>query len=129
MADELQDLLQRIQKDGVDKAETEAKRIVAEAERKAGDIVRGAQGEAASIRKSAEADAAAFVERGKRSLEQAARDLVLLIGQSVSAAFAEFMLQKVSRALSPDFLKTMLASVVDAYFRSGARESRIEVLL
>jgi V/A-type H+/Na+-transporting ATPase subunit E len=91
--------------------------------------VRRAEEEAAAIRQQAEADAAAFVERGRRALEQAARDVVLLVGQSVTAAFTELTHRQVEHAFTPDVLKAMLASVVDAYFKSHERAPRIDIFL
>lgn len=129
MADELQDLLQRIEKDGLEKAEAAAARIEAEAAGKARATREAAEADAAAIRAAARAEAEALVERGKRSLEQAARDVVLLIGQSVAAMFRDLAHQRVTQALGPDFLKKVLASSAEKYLKAGGRTGRLELLL
>ena len=48
MAEDLQYLMERIQKDAVDKAENEAAAIIAKAKEKAADIVKAAEAEASA---------------------------------------------------------------------------------
>ena len=49
MAEELKSLLERIQKDGVEKAQAEAQALIAKAKEEAAEIHKSAQNEAASI--------------------------------------------------------------------------------
>ena len=70
MAEDLQYLMERIQKDAVDKAETEAAAIIARAKDKAAEIVKAAEAEASARLEKADKDAEAFTERSERTLEQ-----------------------------------------------------------
>ena len=63
MAEDLQYLMERIQKDAVDKAETEAAAIIARAKDKAAEIVKAAEAEASAKLEKADKDAEAFTER------------------------------------------------------------------
>jgi len=128
MAEELQNLLERIQKDGVQKAEEEAERILAEARGKADALVKEAEDKAAAMVKDAEKDAAQFMERSKRTLEQAARDVVLSVGDAVGATMQGIAAHEVSAALKPDTLKKILVSVIKTYCEEQKKD-RINVLL
>ena len=83
MAEELQSLLDKIQSEGVAKAEARAAEIVAEAEKKAADVVAEAERKAAETRAAAEADAATLQSRAEASLRQAARDVRLQVGAAI----------------------------------------------
>ena len=77
MAEELQHLIDRIRAEAIERAEAEAARILAQAREKAAAEVREAERRAREIIAKAERDAAVFAERAQRSLEQAARDLLI----------------------------------------------------
>lgn len=128
MAEELQGLLERIRKDGVQKAEAEAEEIVAAARDKAAGLVKEADEQARNIVAKAEKEAAQFLERSKKTLEQAARDVVLSVGDAVVATMKDIAMQEVSDAMKPDTLKKVLVSVIDAYCKDQKNE-RIDVLL
>lgn len=129
MADDIQNLLERIQKDGVDKAEAEAGRIVAAAKAKAEAMTAEAKKTAEAIVKKAEEDSAAFAERATKAIEQAARDVLLSLAGAIDATLKRIVHSEVSGALAPDTLKQMLARVVEAYCGNASGNSRIEMLL
>ena len=85
MAEELQNLLEKIKRDGVDKANAEAAAIVAKAKSDAESIVKEAETKAAAAKAAAEAEAKAEAVRAEETIRQAARDTVLKVGQSVTA--------------------------------------------
>jgi len=128
MAEELKSLLERIQQDGVERAESERARIVEEAEAKADAILAEAEQKAAAAREAAEQDAAAFRQRAERSLQQAARDVVLSVGETLKRAMDGLVKTEVNAAMDEDTVKTLVQSMVEAYAgRQG--ESRLEVLV
>ncbi|MBM4143545.1 MAG: hypothetical protein FJ225_08160 [Lentisphaerae bacterium] len=129
MAEELQSLLERIRTEGVAKAEADAARIVAEAEKKAAGIVAAAEKQAAAHRAAAERDADAQAQRGRKALEQAARDVVLSVGESVNALLEAIVRRKVGEALNGDTLRHLLVKAVEAYACAGKEGGRLEVLL
>ncbi len=100
MAEELQQLLEKIQRDGVEKANAEAKAIVDKANAEAKAIVEKAQAEAAAATAKAEADAKAFAERANTTIRQAARDVVLEVREGVGRLFDGILAQDVNAALA-----------------------------
>jgi V/A-type H+-transporting ATPase subunit E len=130
MAEELQSLLEKIQRDGVGKAEAEAEKIVAAARQKADALVQDARKRAEETTRRAEQDAAVFAERGRTALEQAARDVVLSVGQAIAETLRGIVRRKVAEALSDDALREILSSLVTSYFaQKGAETGGIEILL
>ena len=100
MAEELQQLLEKIQRDGVDKANAEAKAIVEKANAEAKAIVEKAKEEAAAATAKADADAKAFAERANVTIKQAARDVVLEVKDGVGRLFEGLLAQNVKAALA-----------------------------
>lgn len=129
MAEDLQNLLDRIQKDGVEQAEAQAETILAQAREKAAAILREAEKQAAETRVGAEKDAEVFVERSTKTLEQAARDFLISVGRSVERVFEDVAKETVGAALTPDTMEQMLIRMADMYVEHGAGESRIDILL
>jgi V/A-type H+/Na+-transporting ATPase subunit E len=129
MDEQLQGLLDRIRREGVERAEAEAARIVQEAEGRAAGIVAEAEREAATLRQAAEADATASLERGTIALEQAGRDFMLSLRQSIEAVLRETLCETVGRTLTPTVMAEILVRLADAYAAHDMNESRLDVLL
>ncbi len=128
MAEELQHLIERIRKDGVENAEREAEKIISGAREKAANIVREAEEKAREIVEKGKKDAQVHAEAGERTLEQAARDLIITVGAGVEEILNDLAVKSVGEALEISFLRDILGRIIDRYFEQGASESRIEVL-
>ncbi len=129
MAEELQYLIERIQKEAIDKSEQEAAQRVAKAREKAAAIVRDAEAEAKALLAKAEQDSALFVERGTRTLEQAARDLLITVGQGVENILEDIVAAAADKAMDADLIKQMMVQIAQAYCAHNGSESRIEFLI
>ena len=127
--EQLQSLLDRIRSEGVERAETEAAAIVARADERAGAIVAEAEAEAARTRREAEDAAQASLQRGEKALEQAARDFLLSLQQSIEAVLQQSLRETVAGALTPQTVAEMLVRLADAYAAHDMNESRVDVLL
>ena len=100
MAEELQSLIEKINRDGVEKATAEATRIVTSAKEQAAAIVNEAKAEAAKAAKSAEEEAALSAERAKETLRQAARDAVISVEGAVTRMLERLLTANVNAALT-----------------------------
>lgn len=129
MVEELQSLLNRIQKDGVEKAETEAEKIVSTAEEKAKTIITEAEEKAKAILEKTDQDSKEFVERGEKSIEQSGRDVVLSIGDTLNTVLKNIASRKISQVINVDTLKQMLVKMIESYCKQEQRDSRIDILL
>lgn len=115
MAEDLQALMDRIQKDAVNKAENEAAAIIAAAKEKAAEIVKNAEAEAAAKLEKADKDAEAFTERSERTLAQSARDLLLSVGKNLETMIQNLLALQVEKALDESTIKNMLLTVAKGY--------------
>ncbi len=120
MAEELQTLLDRIQSEGVEKANARAAEIVAEAEKKAAETIALAEKKAAETKAAAEADAATLRARAEQSLAQAGRDVRLAISQAIQETLERVLLRDVSAAMRDPALVARCAEEVVKAMPSGA---------
>jgi V/A-type H+/Na+-transporting ATPase subunit E len=129
MAEDLQLLIERLQRDAVDEGQRRARGIVDEAEAKAVAIVRDAEAQAERLLERAAHDAEAFTERSTFALEQAGRDLLIAVSQAVERLLGGLVHESLMEELRPGLLAEMLAKMADAYAGRGGRERRMQVLL
>ena len=115
MAEQLQHLIDRIRQEGVENGEKTAEALIADAKTKAAAIVAEAQKKAQEATAKAEADAKAFAERGRQTLQQAARDLLISIGGSVGRVVSGVVDAKVGAALTPETVGQMLVKLAASY--------------
>ena len=128
MAEELQHLIERIRKEGVESGEKAADALVAEAKKKAAATVADAQKQAKDMVERADKEAAAFAERGKATLQQAARDLLISIGGAVGDVVSSIVDAKVGAALSPELVAQMLLKLAEAYAKDGGQGGIVAML-
>ena len=110
--EDLQSLLEKINRDGVEKAEQEAAKIVADAQAKAAAILKDAETGAAQAKADAEAFAKADAARAAETIRQSARDVILGVKDSVSAILERLLAKDVDAALADE--KTAVAVVAEA---------------
>lgn len=113
MAEELQQLLEKIQHDGVEKANAEAAVILAKAKDEAAAILKDAEAKAAACRTQAETDAAAFEARARKTVQQAARDTVIEVKNGLAKLLEDLLAKDVAAGLAnpAEAAKLALAAV------------------
>jgi len=129
MPEELQHLLQRIRTEAVEKSEQEANEILAQSKRKAAAIVREAEEEAKRRLSEADHQATAYMEKSTRALEQAARDLLITIGDKVQGVLDAVVTSAVKEEMDTDFLHGLLDRTVAGYLEHGTAADGIEAWL
>ncbi len=113
-------LLDKIRSEGVDTAKREAAEIVAKAKDEAAKIVTKAKDEAAAETARAKADAERFAAGAEATIRQAARDVLLKLGQDVSALLKRTLGGAVDETLAKDDVVGKLAEeAVAAYLKTG----------
>lgn len=100
--EDLQGLLEKINREGVEKAEATAAKIVAEATAKAESLVRNARAEADKAKADAEKAAEDFMSRAKETVRQAARDTVIMVESSVKSLLEKLLLKETEKALADE---------------------------
>jgi len=123
MAEELKHLIDQIQKEGVEKAEEQAEAILSQAKEKAAKLVAEAEQKAAELQAKAKTEAEAFAERSVRTLEQAARDLLITVGQGCEKVVTETLGQEVDKVIEGGLLEKMILSVIEQHKGESAEFS------
>lgn len=113
MAEELKHLIEQIQKEGVEKANEQAGTILSQAKEKAARIVAEAEEKAKATLQKTKAESEALAERSVKTLEQAARDLLITVGQGCEKVVTETLGKEVDGALSGELLQKMILGVVE----------------
>jgi V/A-type H+-transporting ATPase subunit E len=127
MSEQVQELIDRIRRDGVAVAAREAEAILADARRRAGEILASAEASAAALRASAEADARRERERGELALKQSARDLLLRVGHELEALVLELLEQRASEVLDPAIIEKLLLRFAEVFADRGGDPVPLDV--
>ena len=115
MSSELQSLLEKIQRDGVEKANAEAAEITARAKEEAALIVKKAKEDAAAEKARSEAEQKAYAERASETIRQAARDTILEVENAVRKLLEKVLLDNVNEAMSsPEAVKPLVIDAISA---------------
>ncbi len=112
MAEALKYLIEQIHKEGVEKADEQANTIISQAKDRASKIVAEAEKKAHDSLLKAKIESDAFAERSVKTLEQAARDLLITVGQGCEKVVTETLGKNIDGALSGDLLEKMILNVV-----------------
>lgn len=123
----LDSLIDKIKKDGVDKANKKAREIIESANNKAGDIVEEAKKKAASILEKANDEANKLKSNTQSSLKQAARDTALATKDQIIKLFNKILKEKISEELDSEFVKKLILKISDKW--SLKKEERLEALV
>lgn len=135
MAEELQGLLDRINKEGLEKAEEEKQRLVAEAKKEAEDIVAQAEKKAREIVAEAKAEADKLRSSGEADLHQASRDVIVSLEEELKRILASVVQASVGEAMTPDQLAEIVKTLAEAYakgetagLQAMASEAQVEAI-
>ena len=122
--EDLQSLLEKINRDGVEKAEAEAAKIVSAAKAKAEALVKDAEAAAAKAKADAEQAASDYASRAAETVKQGARDTILKIEAAVTTMLEQLLVKDVEKALADEAtVKTLVAEAVKGV--TGAAAIRI----
>jgi V/A-type H+-transporting ATPase subunit E len=125
---QLQELIDKIKKAGVDSADKKAAQIEAEAEKKAEEIIADAEKRAEDILKKAKAESQKFEMVSEEAIVQAGRNMLLSFRESLLAELNVIVQEKTEKSLSKDVLSKLIPDVVKAWCKN-TDASELSVLL
>jgi len=109
---QVQELIDKIKKDGISAASDEAYKIKSEAQVEARRIIDAAKKEADDIISRSKMDAERSEKAGIAALEQASRNLVLVFKDEVQALLNKIISDYVSSSYNEDVLKAVLPDLI-----------------
>lgn len=125
---QLQELIDKIKKDGVASAENEAAKIVAEAEKNAEKIIADAQEKADEIVKNAKAETERMEKASEEAIVQAGRNMLLSFKESIISELDGLIKTETENAQTKDILAKLIPETVKAWSKN-ADASELSVLL
>jgi V/A-type H+-transporting ATPase subunit E len=125
---QLQELIDKIKKDGVAAAEKESAKTIAESEKKAEKIIADAQEKAAESIKNAKIEAEKTEKASDEAIKQAARNMLLSFKDSLVAELDGLIQAETGKALSKDVLGKLIPETVKAWAKN-TDASELSVLL
>ena len=124
---QVQELIEKIKKDGFETVEQEAAKIRSEAEAEAKRIVESARKEAESVIYKAKQDAERSEKAGIAALEQASRNLVLAFKEEIQGLLNMLVAERVNADYGEDVLKEALPDLIKNWAAKG--ENDLSVIL
>lgn len=120
---QLQDIIDKIKREGLDTAQQEAQALKTAAEKNAQAVLAKAQADAEEIKSKARQDALRFEESAKAAISQAARDLTLSVKKSLEDLFAKLATESVKASYNQAVVEEAILSLVKnwAAFPQGAQ--------
>jgi V/A-type H+-transporting ATPase subunit E len=120
---QLQELIEKIKRDGIESASEEAARLKSQAEGEAKQIVEAARREAEDLIARAKADAERSEKAGIAAVGQASRNLVLAFKAEIQTALDKIVAQETAAAYSADTLKAVLPDLLKGWASKGSGDA------
>jgi V/A-type H+-transporting ATPase subunit E len=129
MADELQALLDRIDEEGLKKAEAKKSALLTQAQKEADAIVADAREQAEKIISDAGREAELLRQKSEQALRQASRDVLLEVRAVLTERVQQAVGELLRHSLDAKDLGAIVAQLCTAYLQNQGTENNIEVLL
>ncbi len=125
---QLQELIDKIKKDGVTAAEKEAAKIIDDANKKAEAIIKDAEKKAEQIAKDAKAETQRMQKASDEAIIQAGRNMLLSFKDSLVEELDGLIQAETTKSLSKDTLAKLVPETVKAWAKNSDA-SELSVLL
>ncbi len=125
---QLQELIDKIKKDGVAAAEKDSAKIIEASEKKAQAIIDEAQEKAAQIIKTAKSETQKMEKASEEAIVQAGRNMLLSFKDSLVGELDKIIQIETGKALAKDVLEKLVPETVKAWAKN-ADASELSVLL
>ncbi len=125
---QLQELIDKIKKAGVDSADKKAAEIQEQAEKKADEIIEQANSKAEDILKKAKSDTAKMERASEEAIIQAGRNMLLSFKDSLIKEVDKIIQEKTESVLSKDVLAKLVPETVKEWCKKSDA-SELSVLL
>jgi V/A-type H+/Na+-transporting ATPase subunit E len=129
MAEQLQELLERINREGVEKAEKKAGEIIAAAEKKAKEIVEAAEKQAAERKAAAAADAENLKKNAEKAIQQSSRNVLIYLQEEIQKYFDRILTAAIAESLPAEALTAAILGVIEKGAAAIGGSEEIEVAI
>jgi V/A-type H+-transporting ATPase subunit E len=126
---QLQELIDKIKRDGIESASEEASRLKSQAEGEAKRILQAARREAEAIVERGKADAERSEKAGVAALEQASRNLVLAFKAEIETLLDKLVAGGVAASYGEDVLKGVLPELLKGWASHSPGGNSLDLIL
>jgi len=119
MADQIKELIEKINQEGVAAAKEKAGQIESQAKAQAEMILQKANSQARKIVEEAQEKVARMQESSEASLKQAGRDVMLVLKSQINKTLQDLIAAEVSASLNPEELAKIIEGLVKEYCSQG----------
>ncbi|MDR3325476.1 MAG: V-type ATP synthase subunit E [Spirochaetaceae bacterium] len=123
---QLQELIEKIKKEGIESANDAALKIKSDAEAEAKGIVDAAKKEADAAAAKGKVDAERFEKAGVAAVEQASRNLVLAFKSEIEGLLGKIVSKEIAKTYNDDVLKAVIPEVIKGWL---AGKGAVDVIL
>ena len=124
---QLQELIDKIKRDGIESASEEAARLKNQAEGEARRIVEAARKEAEAVAAAARADAERAEKAGIAAVAQASRNLILAFKGEIQAVLDRIVARETAAVYNGDVIKAALPEILKNWAAKGS--DSLDILL
>ena len=121
----LDNLIEKIRKEGIDEAQLKADELINEAKKQAASILNEAKKESEKIVEDGKRQATQFQQNAEADLKQAARNTELLLKEKITGLFDNVFKKQVAAALTPDFLNNLITNIINTW----AKDANAEIII
>ena len=129
MADELQALLERIDRDGIRKGEEEAAKIISQAQSEAEKIVSDAKAEATKLLSDTRLECETMRQKSEEALRQSGRQLLLEVRETLSERVSAAVGNLLKASLDTNAVAGIIADLCRSFVQKEGNETDIRVLV
>jgi V/A-type H+-transporting ATPase subunit E len=128
MDTQVEELIDRIKRDGVAAAENSASQKISEAQKEAEKIISNAKAEADKIIRQAKDETERLQKSGEDAIKQAGRNLLIAFRDSIQNELSALVNNEVSSVYSKDMLVKLVPEVIKEWVKNNSAED-VSVLL
>ena len=111
----LDNLIEKLKKEGVEGGNEAAEKIVAAAKKKADSIISDARQEAEQIVQAAEKEKGQLEERAELGIQQAVRDSLLKLREEIDNLIERVFKANVGEELTPEYMADLIKRIIDKW--------------
>ena len=120
MSDEIKNLIEKINQEGIKSAEEKAAQIESEAKKRAAEILKSAKLDAEKVIKDAQGQAQLMDEKEKALLAQAGRDLLLTLREEINSMLERIVAREIRQAMTPQYLSGIISELIHKTCAQGS---------
>ena len=129
MAEQLQELIERINREGVESAEKKASKIIKAAEERAKKIVDDAEDKAGELIGNAQTEAKSIKENAEKAIRQSFRNIMISLKDEIRKYLDTILKKEIGESLSPEALSKIILTVSKTCAEQIRGDKNVKVLI